>query len=68
MTLLIINHTSIVAGIIRTAGDALITMKSIEVRECPEVWRIEVMEVKGVRENVYVGGRRGREVWEVFFG
>ncbi len=37
MTLLIINHTSIVTGIIRTAGDASITMKSIEVRECPEV-------------------------------
>jgi len=60
MTLLIINHSSIVTDIIWTAGDALISMKSHEVRECPEVWRIEVMEVKGVRENVYVGGRRGR--------
>ncbi len=40
-------------------------MKSLEVRECPEVWRIEVFEVKEVPENVFSGrsersgGQRG---------
>ena len=30
-------------------------MKIHEVRECPEVWRIEVLECREVRENVLNG-------------
>ena len=33
----------------------VLRMKSHEVRECPEVWGIEVLEFKEVRENVLKG-------------